>query len=771
MQFTFIGYFECILGAIIVLRGSLRSAFLLLVMAGLFGGSAAIALPALGGSSIPPMELALLFVFILILAPAGGFRAVIPSALRANFWLAAFCVYGMAMAILAPRIFAGAMKVSPMRPIEGSGLFDTISLAPSPQNVTSAVYLLGTLLIAMATFVLVRHCRGGTKSLVRAAIAVGWAHVILGVLVAVADGTALGGLLDVLRNGNYAQLNQSYDGFVRIRGLFPESSGYAEFGFAWFVLNAELWYRSVSPKATGSVALGLAAVLFFSTSSTAYVGLGGYALWFLLRIVVIRTPTNGRRLVQTAAALLALAVVLAIAFAFSPGLPLRFLEVVRVMTVEKSASESGMQRLFWAQQGWEAFRVSWGFGIGPGSYRSSSFLLAILGSTGVIGTLTFLLYLLRVFQPARLSSYDKGSRLELSIGGAFAAAALLSQIPAAVSSPKPDPGNTFAMLAGAAIGLRPRRKTRADDHRESEGAPYDIERLAEFLLRAERGPVLTPLRSERGAGAGSIGSATLHLFQRARARAGRLIGNGELEKFRGSYRSYDEAIAAVSPQLIGGYDNAGLVDVAFDEMCKMHLWDYPVLFWLERLLPDHSLLIDAGGHMGTKFRAFAPYLTLPDDFVWAVYDLPSIVEEGARRAQADMLPALHFHSRTETLPAADVLLASGLFQYLDTGPAAFLARLPKMPRHLLLNKVATREGCTVVTLERFPDAEVPYHVRERTEFESELTGLGYVIRDKWQIPAFSRRHPAFGQSCSYGYYAVRDSSAGEGAVGTPRSGS
>lgn len=110
--------------------------------------------------------------------------------------------------------------------------------------------------------------------------------------------------------------------------------------------------------------------------------------------------------------------------------------------------------------------------------------------------------------------------------------------------------------------------------------------------------------------------------------------------------------------------------------------------------------------------------------------------------------------------AADVLLASGLLQYLDRPLAEMVAELPSPPRHILLNKVATREGATVVTLEKIGPARLPYQIRNRAAFESELTDMGYTIRASWVIPSLSRRigtHPGLGASTSMGYYLERAS--------------
>ena len=250
------------------------------------------------------------------------------------------------------------------------------------------------------------------------------------------------------------------------------------------------------------------------------------------------------------------------------------------------------------------------------------------------------------------------------------------------------------------------------------------------------------------------GAARLKAIARSgRNAVSRALRLEERKRFRGSFASHADALAAIGPRRLAGYDHDELADVSYEEMCKVHLWDYPVIHWLAKVLDGQANLIDAGGHMGTKFRAFARFIDLPDSFDWAVLDVPAIVRAGRDRASRDGLNSLSFHDETATLPTSDVLLASGLFQYLDASPSQFIAGLPRMPRHFIINKVATREGESVVTLERFPQAEVPYQVRSRVDFEADLASAGYVIRDQWDIPSYSRHHAAFGFATSRGYYA------------------
>jgi putative methyltransferase (TIGR04325 family) len=236
----------------------------------------------------------------------------------------------------------------------------------------------------------------------------------------------------------------------------------------------------------------------------------------------------------------------------------------------------------------------------------------------------------------------------------------------------------------------------------------------------------------------------------------RLLFNLRHLRFRGAYATIEEATAAIRPGVLAGYDNDAVLLRDFDLMCEIKLQDYPVLFWLRRLAPLTRSLLDAGGHMGTKYRAFRSYLDLDDEIEWIVYDLPTMVRAGRERAKNDGLSRLRFIDSLAEAPDADVLLASGLLQYLDIPFGDLLRELPAMPRHLLLNKVQTREGPSVVTLENFIHAEVPYQIRDRAAFVASLDALGYDIIDEWTIPSLSheiRTHPHLGSSTSRGYYA------------------
>jgi putative methyltransferase (TIGR04325 family) len=272
--------------------------------------------------------------------------------------------------------------------------------------------------------------------------------------------------------------------------------------------------------------------------------------------------------------------------------------------------------------------------------------------------------------------------------------------------------------------------------------------------------ILKPREGARPHGLASLKKLARGTLMPARMVMGRLKLLSPLpRRFSGAYATHAQALSSPAAGRLAGYDHDEVAEVSFEKMCQVMVWDYPVLFWLERLLPQIGHLIDAGGHMGTKFRAFRPLLPLDGNVNWIVYDLPAIVRAGRIRAANDGLSGLTFTDDLASVERADLFLASGLLQYLDVPLSELLRRLPALPRHLLINKLAVRDGETVVTLERIGKAMVPYQIRNRQNFMAELAGLGYRTVDSWTIPSLSHvidTHPELGASQSVGLYLRLD---------------
>jgi hypothetical protein len=268
-------------------------------------------------------------------------------------------------------------------------------------------------------------------------------------------------ILSIFRNGSYAQLDQSVAGFVRIAGIMPEASGFASYGFIWMVFMLELWLRDIMPRRTGPAAALMCLVLVASTSSTAYVSLGVYGVLLFVRSLINHKLMRFDKLLWLAGSAMVAATAGCLLVLLNPTLADTLAALLRHFTVDKADSTSGQQRLFWAQQGINAFKVSYGLGIGAGSFRSSSVITAVLGSMGVIGIIAYFGNLLHVLRPFSASTFGAPAHPVDAVGIAASWTAFAALIPASIGAPSPDPGFNMAFFTGVALGLRATRRGQA----------------------------------------------------------------------------------------------------------------------------------------------------------------------------------------------------------------------------------------------------------------------------------------------------------------------
>jgi hypothetical protein len=143
---------------------------------------------------------------------------------------------------------------------------------------------------------------------------------------------------------------------------------------------------------------------------------------------------------------------------FMPSVSQSLGSMLSDMSVGKVQSLSGQQRSFWAHEAIGAFVQSYGLGIGPGSFRSSSLVTSVLGATGAFGAATLLMYFFHVLAPLKRSTYLLKIEPVRGVGRAAAWAAVIGLLPAFAAAPTPDPGITFAVFAGIALAWRHARR-------------------------------------------------------------------------------------------------------------------------------------------------------------------------------------------------------------------------------------------------------------------------------------------------------------------------
>jgi putative methyltransferase (TIGR04325 family) len=203
--------------------------------------------------------------------------------------------------------------------------------------------------------------------------------------------------------------------------------------------------------------------------------------------------------------------------------------------------------------------------------------------------------------------------------------------------------------------------------------------------------------------------------------------------YRGVFRSFEEARASAPKDKLG-FDHPELATIYDDRLDRVFPSDYPILFWLGRVLPDSSSVFDWGGHIGVTFYAYQKYLEFPPALRWCVCDMPEIIKVGQKLAAERGEHRLSFTSDARTADGFDTLLAAGSLQYLERPFAEQLAALSRRPKALLINKLPLYDGESFVTLQNTVHSYNPYNIGNRREFVESVERLGYELVDSWTSP-------------------------------------
>lgn len=206
--------------------------------------------------------------------------------------------------------------------------------------------------------------------------------------------------------------------------------------------------------------------------------------------------------------------------------------------------------------------------------------------------------------------------------------------------------------------------------------------------------------------------------------------------FSGVYPTYAAAFAAIPATHRAGHNSTEAAQF-LDTKSSIRPSDYPVLFWLARLLPENPRVFDFGGNTGVSYFSFEHLLNYQDKMEWTVYDVPAVVRAAENLAAKKKIQHLRFTVSMQEAEQASLLLVLGSAQFTEQPFVEILRSLSPRPGHLIFNKIPLGEGETFFTLNNFGPAIAPYRVANRAEFLQSLAGLGYEVIDQWENPDYA----------------------------------
>ena len=417
-----------------------------------FGSTAFGTLTSLGGST--PLVYTLMAV-LLVAVTASRRRVLHDLAFVFRTQPAAWVVLGLLVYVvlgaqILPRLFAGTTQSFA---ISRGGILEQ-PLIPTSGNITQPGYFaLGVLTFYCVAILLLR--RGALEQLRRGF----FVFVTLNLLFGVVDlGGKLAGLGDVLsgiRTASYAFLVEvSASGFWRITGAHPESSAFAIWTLACLGFTLVHWRTTGSHRSLLLAVVAFVLVLL-STSTTAYVGLAVMGLIYGLSAMRgLGSGRVGRRDVLVAAVapvvvVAALAVHLASEKALDP-----VVDLIDTMVLNKAQSASGQERAYWNERSLASLSDTYGLGVGLGSSRASSWLIAVVSQLGVPGAMLMGLLVVELLRPPAPVPPTRAGRDMLGFYRGARAAALAFLVGGALSGGAADPGILFFICLAIALASR-----------------------------------------------------------------------------------------------------------------------------------------------------------------------------------------------------------------------------------------------------------------------------------------------------------------------------
>lgn len=375
--------------SVLLLAGYLaRSTITVALFASLpFGATAIATLTAMGGSSLmlfTPLAGLLIATTLLRRSALTNLRTVLADQWVATL-VAFLVVYVVAGALMLPRLFEGQTTVF----VPGDSRIVEVPLAPVSGNINQSCYFIANTLCFFAFSVLLLK-PGYFRVLKIAMFGFAGLHAALCIVDLCGKLAGIGDIFGFLRTAGYSMLSDvQAEGFWRIVGAYPEASTCAAATATAFAFTFSYW-RATGSRPAFVLTLILLALLLLSTSSTGYIVVAALASVFLgtLLFDAVRGRLRSRDLwilaCATITGIAALVAAIAADHALEP-----IVQLFQGTIVNKAESASAAERFYWNYKSYMAFLDTGGLGVGLGSSRASSWVIAVLSQLGILGTLAF----------------------------------------------------------------------------------------------------------------------------------------------------------------------------------------------------------------------------------------------------------------------------------------------------------------------------------------------------------------------------------------------
>jgi putative methyltransferase (TIGR04325 family) len=202
---------------------------------------------------------------------------------------------------------------------------------------------------------------------------------------------------------------------------------------------------------------------------------------------------------------------------------------------------------------------------------------------------------------------------------------------------------------------------------------------------------------------------------------------------KGVYKTFKDALFDAPRTKLSGYDHREIAEFYRPRIDDFNPSDYPVLFWLSRLLPGARSVFELGGSVGMGYYAYRRYIPFPEKLRWIICEVPETARLGEEIARERNEMQLAFTDQRQVAEDTDIYATFGTLQYIEEPFAEIIGKLRMKPAHLLINRVPLCDVTPFITLQNNGCWFSPYKVDNQAAFVESIEALGYELEDRWEM--------------------------------------
>ncbi|WP_421746822.1 hypothetical protein [Cognatishimia sp.] len=425
----------------IVMLGPIRGLWVLFLTLPL-GAAAALNVPSVGNVTLTDACVVAGLMAMLGRMPIGVLLNTIRPG-EAGFLLVVLLIIAIISAVFFPRVFVGETDVFAIGLSQGRPAIIETGLAPSGSNYgqLARLGLGGMAFVLVASAAQLKPSETWALQVIKVAT---YVHVLVALVDWIGHPLGLAWVLDPLRTVDQAILvDQTFPSLRRIIGGYTEPASFGLFtmGLLGF------WTRYGFENGRSVIAWAFTIILFcLALRSTSSATVSNLVMLTILFPAFYATPILKSRarlfgLLFMIGILPALYSMVSVSLGYSP----MGSDLINDLIWNKAVSTSGEERMSWNRQALQNIIDTYGVGAGIGSVRTSSWLMSVLASLGVLGTAIYLWFLVEIFRSKSADTKCVSSALK------WGCWAIVLQ--SCLTKPFPDLGVQFFLMAGLAVGL------------------------------------------------------------------------------------------------------------------------------------------------------------------------------------------------------------------------------------------------------------------------------------------------------------------------------